>query len=339
MKNCPQDAIYHAEGDVWTHTGMVVSELLQDLDFQQLNAHEQYVLFLSALLHDVAKPPCTFEENGRITSPRHAAIGEKVAREILWNADFETRETVASLVRLHGLPIWSLDKNNPHRAVISSSLRVNNYHLYLLSKADAMGRICEDKAELLIKIELFKEFCLENECFYTPKAFHNPHSRFKFFQNEDESYPSPIFDDTKFEITILSGIAGSGKDSFYEKHFKNLPTVSLDAIRTEYKIKPTEKDAQGKVVQIAYERAKEYCRKKQSFIWNSTNLTSDLRSKLIRTLAVYNPCFKIIYIETSMENVFSRRKSDIPAAVLERMIRQLDMPLLQEVYEVAYVRN
>ena len=48
MKTCPQDSIYHTEGDVWTHTCMVVSELLQDLDFQQLNAHEQYILFLKA---------------------------------------------------------------------------------------------------------------------------------------------------------------------------------------------------------------------------------------------------------------------------------------------------
>ncbi|MBL7818393.1 MAG: hypothetical protein JNL70_25505 [Saprospiraceae bacterium] len=24
MKKCPQDSIYHAEGDVWTHTRMVI---------------------------------------------------------------------------------------------------------------------------------------------------------------------------------------------------------------------------------------------------------------------------------------------------------------------------
>jgi predicted kinase len=258
---------------------------------------------------------------------------------LLWNADIETRETIAALVRLHGLPIWSLEKQNPHQAAISSSLRVNNHHLYLLAKADANGRTCVDKDDLLLRIELFKEFCLENECFFTPKAFHNNHSRYKFFQQEDEQYPSVIFDDTKFDITILSGVAGSGKDSFYETHYYGKPTVSLDAIRQEFKIKATEKDAQGKVVQIAYERAKEFCRKKQSFVWNSTNLTKDLRSKLIRTLGVYNPCFKISYVETSMENIFSRRQNDIPMAVLERMIRQLDMPLLEEVHEVRYVRN
>jgi predicted kinase len=339
MKNCPQDAIHHAEGDVWTHTRMVVEALRQDADYQSLNAREQYMLFLAALLHDVAKPPCTFEENGRIVSPKHAAIGEKVAREILWDADFEIRETVASLVRLHGLPIWSLEKYNPHRAVIASSLRLNNHHLYLLSKADAMGRWCDTKDELLLRVELFKEFCIENDCFYEPKAFHNNHSRYKFFHNDDDNYPSPIFDDTQFEVILMSGIAGSGKDTYAEKHYAHLPMVSLDAIRTEFKIKPTDKEAQGKVAQIAYERAKEFCRKKQSFVWNSTNLSSDLRARLTRTLGVYNPYFRIIYVETALNNVFSRRKEDIKVSVLERMVKQLDIPLSTEAHEVIYVRT
>ena len=121
MKKCPQDVIYHAEGDVWTHTRMVVHELLEDTDYQRLDDNAQYILFISALLHDIAKPICTFEENGRITSPKHAAIGEKVVREMLWNTDFEIREIIASLVRLHGLPIRSLEKLNPNRAVIASS--------------------------------------------------------------------------------------------------------------------------------------------------------------------------------------------------------------------------
>ncbi len=280
-----------------------------------------------------------FTENGRITSPKHAAIGEKVARELLWNADFDTRETIASLVRLHGLPIWSIEKHNTQRAVIASSLRLPNEWLYLLSKADAKGRDCVDKEDLLLRIELFKELCLENDCFYATKSFHNAHSRFKFFQTENDNYPSVIYDDTAFEMIILSGIAGSGKNSFYEKNCQNYPTVSLDAIRETHKIKPTDRDAQGKVIQIAYEQAKEFCRKKQSFVWNSTNLTTDLRSKLIRTLGVYNPRFKIYYIETPIEKVFSRRQNDIPSDVLKRMIRQLDMPLSAEVHEVNYVRN
>lgn len=339
LRTCPQDARHHAEGDVWTHTRMVVNELLQDIEFQRLKYDEQYILFLSALLHDISKPPCTVIENGAISSPKHAAMGEKDTRFLLWNADLTIREQIAALVRLHGLPIWSLDKYNPHRAVITSSLRISNHWLYLLAKADAKGRICEDKDDLLLRIELFKEFCLENECFEHEKFFYNEHSRFHFFQKEDAIYPPELFDNTAFEVIILVGIAGSGKDTLYQKKYAHLPCVSLDNIRLTHKIKATDRDGQGKVAQIAYETAKEFCRRKQSFVWNSTNLTKELRSRIIRTLGVYNPRFEIVYQETTLENIFSRRKNDIPKSVLERMIWQLDIPLLTEADAVSWQRN
>jgi len=60
------------------------------------------------------------------------------------------------------------------------------------------------------------------------KAFHNSHSRFKFFQTQAE-FPAEIYDDTQFEVVIMSGIAGSGKDTYVRK--LDLPVVSLDDLR------------------------------------------------------------------------------------------------------------
>ena len=336
LQNCEQDKEWHAEGNVYAHTQMVVSELQQLTEYQSLTSEEKDILLLSALLHDVAKPQCTFEENGRIVSPKHAKIGEKVARDLLWDMDFEQREKICSLVRLHGLPLWSLEKGNPNRAVISSSLRVKNEWIYLLSKADVLGRICNDQAELLERLEFFKELCIENQCFTQEKAFHNAHSKFKYFQNDD-IFPQHIFDDTKFEVLILSGIAGSGKDTYCAQF--NLPIVSLDAIRTALKIKPDDKNGQGKVIQEAYAQAKMYAGKKQSFIWNSTNLTQELRSKLVNLLLPYNPKFKIVYLETSRQEVSKHRNETIPKAVLAKMYRILDIPLKEEAHEVEFLRR
>ena len=151
LKNCPQDAIWHAEGDVYTHTKMVVEALLSLPEFALFSEIEQKILLYAAIFHDIAKPLCTFEEKGRIVSPKHAKIGEKVAREMLWEADFPFREAVCSLVRLHGLPLWALEKKQPNAGVISASLRLKNSWLYALSKADVLGRECEDKADLLEK--------------------------------------------------------------------------------------------------------------------------------------------------------------------------------------------
>ncbi len=336
LYDCPQHPDYHGEGDVGVHTEMVVEALLQLPEYIELPIPEKELLLATALLHDVAKPACLTIEDGKINSPGHAKVGEKITREILWDEDFKIREQVCSLVRLHGLPIWALEKSNPQSAVISASLRISNYLLYIFAKADILGRISKDQNEWLERVEFFKEFCLENDCFEKPYSFLNEHSRFRYFFTGAQ-YPADLFDDTKFQVILMSGIAGSGKDTFLKKN--KLPVVSLDAIRVEMKVNHGDKSGQGRVVQKAYELAKKYSAAKQSFVWNSTNLTADMRSKLINKLSVYNPFFKIIYIETSMENIFARRGEDIPIRKLEKMIHILDMPLLGEAHEMEYIRN
>lgn len=337
LQICPQDPVFHAEGDVGIHTKMVVNELMNLEEFQALNSYDQQILSWSALLHDIGKPKCTItEEDGAIRAPKHAAIGERMARRMLWDMDFKAREAICSLIRLHGLPIWCLEKTNPNRAVAMASLRLTNKHLYWLSKADVLGRKSIGQDDFLERIEFYKEFSIEQECWEQAKAFHNPHSQFKFF-HKHSSYPAVIYDDTTFEIILLSGIPGSGKDTYAKS--KNLPIISLDAIRDELKIKITDKKAQGKVAQEAYKRAKEFAAKKRSFVWNSTNLTNELRTKIINTLSVYNPRFKLIYVETSSANILERRRATIPVRKLEKMIDMLEIPLPNEVHAIQYLRN
>lgn len=146
-----------------------------------------------------------------------------------------------------------------------------------------------------------------------------------------------LYDDTKFTVELLSGIAGSGKD-FYLKN-NRLPVVSLDDLRREMGVRHGDSLGQGHVIQRAQELAKRYAAARQSFVWNATNLTTDMRSKIINMLSVYNPYFKITYLESSIGNIFARRKEDIPRAALGKMIRVLDMPLATEGHEVGWVRG
>lgn len=336
MKNCMQDKEFHAEGDVYTHTQMVVEELMGHECYQNLNDDEKKMMLLSALLHDVAKPKCTVVERGRIRSPNHAKVGEKMAREILWDLDFSFREKICSMVRLHGLPVWVFDKKNPVASITKSSLRLNNHHLWLFSYCDMLGRICKDKNEKLQDVDLFKELCLENNCLFKPMAFENSISRFKFFVN-NEHYPPIIYDNTKFEVIVLSGLPGSGKDTFCNN--MDLPVVSLDDLRQEHKVKVGDKKAQGKIIQLAYEQAKSYCRKKQGFIWNSTNLTVSMRQKFVNAILPYNPKIKIVYVESSLKNVFERRQHYIKKNKLIGMLRQLEIPQLDEAHDVEYIIN
>jgi UTP:GlnB (protein PII) uridylyltransferase len=91
LDNIKQDAKHHKEGDVLTHTKMVVAALepvrlklqniqkdpnhplcpvISDIDFN-ISDEEKDILTLAAFLHDIAKATRTEERDGKITSYGH----------------------------------------------------------------------------------------------------------------------------------------------------------------------------------------------------------------------------------------------------------------------------
>mgnify|MGYP001954929931 CR=1 FL=1 len=88
---------------------------------QTLNKTDRSILFVAALMHDIAKPKCTEVIDGKISSPRHAMVGAKMTRSLIFrnklgNIPFEIREKIVDLVRYHGLPLWFLEKENPEKS-------------------------------------------------------------------------------------------------------------------------------------------------------------------------------------------------------------------------------
>ncbi|MGH9394665.1 MAG: CCA tRNA nucleotidyltransferase [Terriglobales bacterium] len=73
MKGVEQPPQYHPEGDVWTHTLMMLAGLPHPV---------AATLALGVLLHDVGKPPTFRRAPDRIRFDRHAAIGARIAEAI-----------------------------------------------------------------------------------------------------------------------------------------------------------------------------------------------------------------------------------------------------------------
>jgi predicted kinase len=349
LAGVPQDAAYHAEGDVWIHTRMVAEALTRLDAWRALEAGERATLFASALLHDVAKPACTrTEPDGRITSHRHARVGAQMARYLLWRGEgldaalpFLERETIARLVRFHGLPLWFLEKDDPQRAVLAAAESANLAHVALLAEADVRGRICADQHELLDRIALFRSFCAESNCFTNPYPFASDQSRFVYFHHRAHSDPSyAAYNDTTFEVTLLSGLPGAGKDTWIRAHRPGWPVIALDAIRREMGVAPT--DAQGAVAQEAKARARELMRQRQSFVWNATNTTRTMRSQLVDLFASYGARITIVYLDAPYETLFQRNASrreheQVPETVIHRLMRKLDVPDTTEAHHVEWV--
>lgn len=341
LADCPQDPRYHAEGDVLTHTRLVCEALISLPAWQELPTTERSILFAAALLHDIAKPAATeIEIDGRITSKGHVRQGAKMARQILWkmNVPFQHREAIVSLVQYGSLPLWFWDKPNPQRAVIKASQLIRCDLLAILAEADVRGRECEDRGELLERIEYFREFCQENNCLVTPWQFPSNLSRFIYFQKENGDPNYLPFDDTKFEVMMMSGLPASGKDYWIRENLPDWAVISLDELRKIMKISPTED--QALVVNRAKVMAKEYMRSGKSFVWNATNISRQLRSSLINLFSGYQGRIRIVYLEVGWDELLQRNRSRstiVPEAVIERMRDRIEIPDITEAHQVDWI--
>lgn len=343
MQNVPQDARHHAEGNVAVHTQMVLAALAQLPGYQALQAQEQELLWASALLHDVEKYSTTvIAPDGSITSAGHARKGEGKARQILYRdvpAPFLIREQIAKLVRYHGLPLWVFEKPDPQKAVITASLEVNTQWLALLARADALGRICSDQADLLYRIDCFEELCRDNQCWGQPRAFATPEARMQYLLKTDSSPDYVPFETPQTTVILMSGLPGAGKDTYIHRHYRRLPVISLDGIRQEMKISPADKSGNGTVIQAAKERARVYLREKKSFLWNATNITRQMREQVISLFTTYQATVTIVYVEVPAAKLLQQnreREAVVPLAAMERLISKLEVPSLTEAHEVIY---
>ena len=282
------------------------------------------------------------EADGRITSAFHAKKGENSVREILYKdieTPFEIREQVAKLLRYHGQPLWLPMNSNPERKIVKISLEVDTRLLSILATADILGRVGEGIDEKLMNIELFKEYCLELDCWGKARKFETKVAKYQYLNNNSDLGYVP-YDKGGFEVVMLSALPGSGKDYYIDKNYADWPIVSLDDLRRKYKASPTDQKMTGRIVQEAKETARKYLRAKQPFVWNATNLSSSMRKPLIDMFTDYDARIKIIYLEVPYNKLVEQNKNrefPIPEKVLDKMISKWEIPQLWEAHSVEYV--
>ena len=92
LKGVPQPPEFHPEGDVWTHTLLMLEQM----------GMPAATLALGVLLHDVGKPP-TFRLADRIRFDNHAPIGARMAEQICERLRLPRRDIqqIAALVENH----------------------------------------------------------------------------------------------------------------------------------------------------------------------------------------------------------------------------------------------
>jgi len=143
----PQEPDWHPEGDVWTHTLMVVDQAAL-LRHELENEGDKLSLMLGALCHDLGKPVTTVHSEDRWRSPAHDVRGEAPTRSFLARItrEIDLVQTVVAYVREHLRP--ALLHNARHEikpgAIRRLALRVDIEKLVRVAKADHLGRSTEE---------------------------------------------------------------------------------------------------------------------------------------------------------------------------------------------------
>lgn len=145
----PQDPKWHPEGDVWIHTVMTIDAaagLREGVDDAEL--------MYGALCHDLGKPECTEEIDGRIRSFDHDTAGIEPTRRFLRRLqvsnEFEAR--VVGLVAHHLAPAMLHGSDAKPRAYRRLARRLASHGvtpalLERVARADHWGRTTDDARE------------------------------------------------------------------------------------------------------------------------------------------------------------------------------------------------
>jgi len=352
MSQTEQNPEFHGEGDVWTHTKRVCEELVNMNAFCALQEDRQQAVFLAALLHDIGKIKSTRLEDGKWVSPGHSSAGARMARCFLWQdgglcgtpKKIQLRETVCTLIRYHSVPAHVIDDPDGKRKLMGIAANGSLCPMFslellcILARADALGRDCTDQQQMLEQIALCEELAKEAGCFHRPFPFPSDHTRYAYLSGRNVQPELALYDDTWGEVILMSGLPGTGKDTWIQENHPNLPMISLDEIRRKHNISPT--DNQSKVLEIAQEEAKALLRKKQPFVWNATNITPSTRKNQIDLFAAYGAATRIVYLETDWAEQLRRnnnRESAVPEPAICDMLEKLSLPERMEASRVEWL--
>ncbi|MEM1069727.1 MAG: AAA family ATPase [Planctomycetota bacterium] len=341
MAECAQDVEWHSEGDVWTHTKMVCHQLTRLDEWDGLSDHDKTVLIFTALFHDAAKPLTSRVDSktGRITSPNHAVKGEHLVRGVLreLDCDLDTREQIARLVRYHGRPAFLMERSEPVHEVVRLSWLVENCLLYLFAVADTRGRNTDSITRPEENLNYWKLQADELDCYCNPYDFASEHARFTFFRQREPNLHYVPHEDYSCRVTVMSGLPGSGKNTWLSQNRGDLPVIELDDIRDEFDVDATEN--QGMVVQTAKERCREYLRAGTSFAFNATNTMKQTRGRWIDLFADYKARIEVVYVEPPFKLLLKQnrnRQNAVPERVITKLAAKCEPPTWLEAHKVIF---
>lgn len=367
LRRTPQDPTWHGEGDVSTHTGLVLAEAYDLADREALGPDDRLVLVLAAALHDLGKALTTRRAEdasgqARIISPRHADRGRSYMAYRLpeLGLSYPVTQAVMALVGHHHDLGRTLTAGS-ERTYRRLARQVNLPLLYLLEVADTRGRVAADRESKLEDLDLF---CLGAEEY---GVWDNPEPYREWAEVIDGNLAAfpPAYRDLVREggildyeegltqtpeeaiargyaaragfpqLVVTCGPSGSGKSAWVAEHLPDYDVVSLDLLREELAGKRADQSVNGRVLQEAKERLKASLRAKRRVVWDATNTRRDFRGIPLRLGFDYGALTTLVVFQPPLSTIFERnpaRTHAVPAHVVASQVENAEFPYLTEAH-------
>ena len=157
----PQNPVYHAEGDVWNHTMMVLDQAAK----LRHRTENPYWFMLAALCHDFGKAVCTEEKDGVIHAYEHEIKGLPLAEAFLRRITSEVKliRYVLNLTELHMKPnTMAAARSSCKSTTRMFDQTIDPEGLLCIALADDLGRIASkpvgvNDAFLRQRLEVYRE--------------------------------------------------------------------------------------------------------------------------------------------------------------------------------------
>lgn len=365
LRRTPQDPAWHGEGDVATHTRLVLREAY-DLA-EDLEAEGRLVLVLAAALHDLGKAITTrhVEDEagqGRIISPRHADRGRSYLAYRLpeLGLPYPLTHAVMALVGHHHDLGRTLTAGT-ERAYRRLARQVDLPLLTLLEVTDTRGRIAPDRASKLEDLELFRLGAEEYGVWDHP----DPYREWREVTTRElAAFPVDYRDRVREQglldyeagliqtpqeaiargyaaragfprLVVTCGPSGSGKSAWVAEQLPEYDVVSLDLLREELAGKRADQSVNGRGLQEAKERLKASLRAGRRVVWDATNTRRDFRGIPLRLGFDYGALTTLAVFQPPLGTVFERnpaRTHAVPAHVVANQVEHAEFPYVTEAH-------
>ena len=362
LKNTQQNPRYHAEGNVYQHTLMVLDQYERHIDSFDLTEEEKEILYWTALLHDIGKPKVTQWSNGRWTAAGHERAGVPLARTLLLSRPEltqEQRRRILSLIRWHHIPLrWGLQKLpiNAYKYVAThTDLRL----LGIFSLFDVRGRICENQDAVLRLIDHFNDVIVpivEEElgdfdhmqfCFKQANLVQK-NLIWKALQARDFKQVAKTLDQSVKPLSSFShpqtcyitiGSPFSGKTAYIQKNFSGHPYFDMSRFEP---IVPEHFEKENYLTGIPELKSflQSYIPQGRSVVVDGRNLCDSRRQSVTEYARVLGANIQYLFFDRSLEEVMdNNRQAASPLCVrdLRESYESLQLPHPWEAHKLTIV--